>query len=185
VLEGHGFVEVRRFWRMGLEHGATRPGHARAEVPPGYRLVPVDDEAQWRALHACQMTAFLDHFDFVPVGYDEWRTYMRGSTEDPTQWILAEPVDTPGEVAGWARGSNRYAAEGAGYVASIGVLREHRGRGLARALLGARLADDAARGFQRTVLHVDAESPTGATRLYEGMGMQVDSETVAFRRPLG
>jgi ribosomal protein S18 acetylase RimI-like enzyme len=87
-------------------------------------------------------------------------------------------------VAGWVRGSNRYAAEGAGYVASIGVLREHRSRGLARALLQARLADDAARGFERTLLHVDSESPTGATRLYEGVGMRVDVESVTFQRPL-
>jgi mycothiol synthase len=183
ILEDHGFVEVRRFWRMGVRHepGATIP----AADPAGYRLLPcTDDEVQWRALHAAQMAAFLDHFDFVPIGYEDWRALMHGATEDPTQWILAEPVDAPGTVAGWVRGSNRYATEGAGYVASIGVLREHRGRGLARALLRARLADDAARGFERTLLHVDSESPTGATRLYEGVGMRVDTESVTFQRPL-
>jgi ribosomal protein S18 acetylase RimI-like enzyme len=155
-----------------------------ARVPAGYRFVPIGDAAHWRALHASQMAAFLDHFDFVPIDYDAWHALMQGATEDPSQWILAEPVDAPGTVAGWVRGSNRYAAEGAGYVASVGVLREHRGRGLARAMLRARLADDAARGFRRTLLHVDAQSPTGATRLYEGLGMQVDAETIEFHRPL-
>ncbi len=184
ILEDRGFVEVRRFWRMGVAH-APGAGTRGATDPPGYRLLPVpDDEAHWRVLHAAQMEAFLDHFDFTPIGYEDWRALMHGTTEDRSQWIVAEPEDAPGAVAGWVRGSNRYAAEGAGYVASIGVLREHRSRGLARALLQARLADDAARGFERTLLHVDSESPTGATRLYEGVGMRVDVESVTFQRPL-
>ncbi|MCU0300546.1 MAG: GNAT family N-acetyltransferase [Candidatus Nanopelagicales bacterium] len=187
ALEDHGFAEVRRFWRMGIDL-APRPvgdGDPAAFAPPGYRFVRfTDGEADWRAMHAAQMAAFLDHFDFVPVGYEEWRGLLQGGTEDRTQWLIAEPDDAPGTVAAWVRGSNRYAAEGTGYVASIGSLREHRGRGLARALLQARFADDARRGFRRTLLDVDAESPTGATRLYEAVGMRVDAESVSFRRPL-
>ena len=35
-----------------------------------------------------------------------------------------------------------------------------------------------------TILHVDATSPTGATALYESVGMVADSETVVFHRAL-
>ena len=69
-------------------------------------------------------------------------------------------------------------------MASIGVVREHRGHGVARALLRARMADDVARGFISTILHVDATNPTGATGLYESVGMVADSEFVGFHRPL-
>jgi ribosomal protein S18 acetylase RimI-like enzyme len=203
-LEQRGMTEVRRFWRMRLDHwsGATltpvaaepdatgpagnpvggRAGAAGDPTDQGYRIRPFRDvEADWRALHEVMSSAFLDHFDFTPIDYDEWRGHTGGQTEDPAQWIVAE---SDGVMVGYARGSNRYAADDCGYVASIGVLSEHRGRGIARALLQARLADDIARGFISTLLHVDATNPTGATRLYESVGMVVDSEFVGFRRPL-
>ncbi len=34
----------------------------------------------------------------------------------------------------------------------------------------------------RVTLGVDAESPTGATKLYERVGMRVESETVVFEK---
>jgi hypothetical protein len=34
------------------------------------------------------------------------------------------------------------------------------------------------------MLHVDATNPTGATALFESVGMTVDSEFVGFHRPL-
>ena len=46
------------------------------------------------------------------------------------------------------------------------------------------MADDVARGFISTILHVDATNPTGATRLYESVGMAADSEFAFFHRSL-
>ena len=81
-------------------------------------------------------------------------------------------------------GPNRYAARIAATWRSLGAVQEHRGQGLARALLLARMADDIERGFISTILHVDATNPTGATRLYESVGMVVDSEFLGLHRPL-
>ena len=53
----------------------------------------------------------------------------------------------------------------------LGVLREGRGRGVAKALLHASFARYAADGRAAVKLHVDADSPTGATHLYESVGM--------------
>ena len=86
--------------------------------------------------------AFLDHFDFTPLEFDAWREHHAGRDRGP------DPVDRC--RARRARSSatpwdpTRYASEDCGYVASIGVLREHRGHGVARALLRARMADDVA-----------------------------------------
>jgi ribosomal protein S18 acetylase RimI-like enzyme len=196
-LEQRSFAEVRRFWRMTIDHwsmdtlaeGGKSSGLAdqvRAEsaalAARGYVLRPFRNvEPEWRAVQEAQSAAFLDDPDLTPVDFETWRAHHTGQTEDPTQWLV---VEHHGQIVGHVLGSNRYASEDCGYVASLGVLSEHRGRGLARALLRARLADDAARGYVSTMLHVDATSPTGATSLYESVGMTVDSEFVGFRRPL-
>jgi ribosomal protein S18 acetylase RimI-like enzyme len=192
-LEQRGFAEVRRFWRMKVDHWSVEGLHPSGgqgpadtsdagALPDGYRLRPFrGDEEDWRGVHAAMSAAFLDHFDFTPLGFDAWRGHMDGQTVDPTQWIVAEHG---GQIVGYAMGSNSYASDDCGYVASIGVIREHRGRGIARALLRARMADDVERGFLSTILHVDATNPTGATHLYESLGMVADSEFAGFHRPL-
>lgn len=193
-LEQRGFAEVRRFWRMKVDHWSVEglsdsapvdspSGSAGSGGPPGgYVIRPFrDTDADWRGIHEASSTAFLDHFDFTPLEFESWRERIWGQTQDPTQWILAE---LEGQIIGYAMGSNRFASDDCGYVASIGVLREHRGHGVARALLRARMADDIERGFISTILHVDATNPTGATGLYESVGMVVDSEFVGFHRPL-
>jgi mycothiol synthase len=40
------------------------------------------------------------------------------------------------------------------------------------------------RGQRRVGLGVDAENPTGATKLYESVGMVVDSEQVVWEKKL-
>ena len=196
-LEERGFVEVRRFWQMKVDHwsmdtladGGMSSGLAdqvRADTAAlagaGYLLRQFRNvAAEWIAVHEAHSASFLDHFDFTPIDFETWRAHHTGQTEDPTQWLV---VEHEGRIVGYALGSNRYASEDCGYVASLGVLPEHRGRGLARALLRARLADDAARGYVSTILHVDATNPTGATALYESVGMTADSELVGFHRPL-
>ena len=193
-LEQRGFAEVRRYWRMKVDHWSVEGASGSAAeavpsdptgvrtLPGGYLIRPFRDvDADWRGVHSANATSFLDHFDSTPLEFDVWRDLHTGATEDPTQWIVAEH---DGEIIGYARGSNVYASEDCGYVASLGVLREHRGRGVARALLLARMADDIDRGFISTILHVDATSPTGATRLYESVGMVVDSEFLGLHRPL-
>ena len=193
-LEQRGFREVRRYWRMKVDHWSVEGPSSALQpdsqpnptgvrtLPRGYRIRPFRDvDSDWRGMHSTHSSAFLDHFDFTPVGFEPWREHVQGETEDPGQWIVAEH---DGEIIGYARGSNRYASEDCGYVASIGVLKEHRGHGVARALLLARMADDIARGFLSTILHVDATSPTGATTLYESLGMVADSEFVGLHRPL-
>ena len=57
------------------------------------------------------------------------------------------------------------------------------GSGVGEALLRRAFYDLHARGLRRVGLGVDAESPTGATRLYERAGMTVYRDTVFLDRP--
>lgn len=60
-----------------------------------------------------------------------------------------------------------------GWVNEIGVLAPHRGRGIGSALLRRSFAAFAHRELRSVFLNVDAENPTGATALYERVGMRV------------
>lgn len=181
-----GFEQVRRFQQMRVDHEpsvrtATPPG-TPAWQRAGYIVRTArEDEADRRGIHAAHSVAFADHFDFTVVSFEQWLQDHAGPSEDPSQWVVA---DLDGHVVGYALGSNRYAAEGSGYVASLGVLPGHRGLGIARAMLLERFADDVRRGRSATMLHVDATNTTGANELYASVGMHVDLEILTFMRRL-
>jgi ribosomal protein S18 acetylase RimI-like enzyme len=59
-----------------------------------------------------------------------------------------------------------------GWISGLGVVRSHRRRGLARAILLTAFNDFFRRGQHSVALGVDADSLTGATRLYESAGMR-------------
>ena len=62
---------------------------------------------------------------------------------------------------------------------------ERRGRGAGEALLRRSFALFAGRGIRRVLLAVDAENATGATALYERVGMRVVGRFDWWERPLG
>jgi ribosomal protein S18 acetylase RimI-like enzyme len=59
-----------------------------------------------------------------------------------------------------------------GHVEVLGVRDGWRGRGVGRALLFTAFGELKRRGVAKAELGVDAESETGATRLYQGVGMR-------------
>jgi len=71
-----------------------------------------------------------------------------------------------------------------GYVASLAVLPSHRGCGLGRALLLHSFAEFYAMGKRGAALAVDADSLTGATRLYESVGMRPHTRYAMWEKEL-
>jgi len=187
ALRAAGLSRVRTFVRYRAEHHPPAPP-AQADSGPGVIVRRVRTEGDpghlndLRMLHHVLDTAFLDHYHPQARPYEEWLTYQReASGYDPHQWWLAE-VD--GAPAGGLIGSNRLADDNRGFVRSLGVLREFRGRGLAKALLRTAFADDIARGRTATELGVDSDSPTGATHLYASVGMRPAFPIDYFERAL-
>ena len=93
--------------------------------------------------------------------------YTAGATYDPTLWLLARDGGVP---VGALTGS---AGDDVGWVDYLAVLGSHRGRGVGSALLRRAFATFADRGLPRVRLNVDAENVTGATAVYERVGMRV------------
>jgi ribosomal protein S18 acetylase RimI-like enzyme len=71
-----------------------------------------------------------------------------------------------------------------GWVDALGVRAGYRRRGIAEALLRTAFAEFWRRGERRVGLGVDAESPTGATRLYERAGMRTLWHAVVWEKEL-
>ena len=176
LLAAHGYREVRRFWEMAIELGCMPPEPA---LPDGMQIA-VFRESDARAFHDALDEAFQDHWEHHPRPFEEWWDEKRSAPDyDPTIWFLVRDGD---EVAGAVRNDpNR---NGGGWVGALGVRRAWRGRGLGKALLLHTFRAFHARGVTWVGLGVDAANATGATRLYESVGMHVDLEQIVYEKVL-
>jgi mycothiol synthase len=176
LLEAHGFHEVRRFYEMAIEQVEPPTGRP---LPDGLVLETFRDEDA-RAFHAALEESFRDHWEHHGTPFEEWWDKRSAAADfDPTFWFLIRDGD---DIAAVARNDpNR---NGGGWVSALGVRRPWRGRGLGRALLLHTFAEFYRRGMPRVSLGVDSENPTGATRLYESVGMTAEVEQVVFEKAL-
>jgi mycothiol synthase len=175
LFEQHGFTEVRRYYRMLIE----LDGEPEApEWPAGTRVATFrEDDA--RAFYDALGEAFADEWNFVPDPFEEWLALRVEAPDlDPTMWFLVWDGD---EVAAVLRGEQRGEH---GWIGAVGVRPRWRKRGLGLALLRHAFGDWHRRGVTTVALGVDADNPTGATRLYERAGMHVGYEAIAFQKEL-
>lgn len=175
LLTGRGYREVRRFWDMTIELGEDPPPEPR--LPEGLRIAPFSSDLA-HDFHGALEEAFSEHWEFQPSPFDEWwERQIARPDHDPSIWFL---VRTDDEVAAATR--NDPERSGGGWIGAIGVRRAWRGQGLAKALLLHSFREFHRRGQRRVGLGVDSENPTGATKLYESVGMVVDSEQVVWEK---
>lgn len=172
LLGTRGYREARRFWEMAIEFNAPTP-EASVRVE-SYR----EDDA--KAFHAALEESFADHWEHEPEPFDEWHERQRRRENyDPSLWFV---IRDKGEIVGVARCEARPPA---GWVGALGVRQPWRGRGYGRALLQHGFTEFQRRGYRRAGLGVDATNATGATQLYESVGMHADQEMIVWEKILG
>jgi ribosomal protein S18 acetylase RimI-like enzyme len=177
LLTGRGYREVRRFWEMTIELGDDPP--PEPQLPEGLQIEPFSSEVA-HGFHAALEEAFGDHWEFQPTSFEQWwDRQIKKPDHDPTLWFL---VRSDEDVVAATR--NDPERSGGGWIGAIGVRRAWRGRGLAKALLLHSFGEFHRRGQRRVGLGVDSENATGATKLYESVGMVVDSEQVVWEKGL-
>jgi mycothiol synthase len=162
LFEELGYAVVRHFIRMeaDLEPSATPPPD-----PAGITIRPVVSEEDTHVVHQAVQEAMHDHWNHAPMTFEEFAD-RRLKNADLGLWFLAFEGDDPA-------GAIICAVENdAGWVANLAVRRSFRRRGIGDALLGRAFAAFASRGLKKAELQVDADSPTGATALYEKAGMR-------------
>jgi mycothiol synthase len=176
LYERHGYRPVRHFWRMVID----------LDEEPAVRM-PDDIEirtyrpGEEPAIHEALEDAFADHWEHQRRTFDAYakRTFRRTGHDPSLYWIALEGDEIVGaNLADWKREGDW------GWIGVIGVRPPWRRRGIAEALLTAAFGEFFRRGEQRVALGVDAESPTGATRLYERVGMRVFSRIVVYEKEL-
>lgn len=198
-LKKHGYDMVRTMSNM------TRPVTAAETTPPPHKnsdqlrirtvdthetndgsTTPVAEDLQ--AVHAVIEESFADHFNSRRESTPE---FLQRQRESPghrwDHWWLAE---TENEDGTWAPAGavvssilpeDNDGIEGS-YVEYIGVARNARGLGVAKALLNAVCADAARRGRNRVNLEVDNDSPTNANVIYAKLGWNVYSTTESWHK---
>lgn len=169
LVEARGYARIRSSYRMTIDLADQPldpcwPAGASVRTAAGSR----DDVL----LHDLLERAFADHWGFASTPFSEWRHWLyEMGTADPSLWFVAELDATP--VGAAVCRPTEAGDPGLGWVAQLGVLPEARGRGLGTALLVHALATLRDLGRPRAGLGVDAESTTGAVRLYERVGLRV------------
>jgi mycothiol synthase len=175
MLRLRGLRPVRHFWHM--EIALTRPLDP-GPVLEGIGISGIEPERDLPTIHAVLEEAFADHWGHRPEPFDRWVDEVTGRPSyDPTLWLLAtEAMEPVGALAATVLGER-------GWVGSLGVPAHHRGRGIAAALLRHSFATFSRRGVDVVLLTVDAENSTGATALYERVGMRVIRQWDLWERP--
>ncbi|MBB5780936.1 GNAT family N-acetyltransferase [Nonomuraea jabiensis] len=170
TAQARGFEPGTSFHRMRIDHSTG--GSAEPLAPlAGLTLHTGESEDARREAHRVHQEGFAEHFGFVPVDYDAW--YSRRQSQSTTDWSQLTLARLDGRPAGVLIANNQFVPdEGCGYVATLAVVPEFRGRGLGRFLLRHAFAADAARGRKGTILHVDSNNTTPALGLYESAGMR-------------
>lgn len=176
LLESAGYSLLLTFWRMGI---VMQQAPAPPNPPPGISIGTVAPEG-WREFHAAKEQAFAEDPTHIPEDYEHWLARRQARDDnDPSLWFAAF---RDGRVVGIADCARRHPG---GFVQSLGVLAEARRQGIGEALLQHAFGEFWHRGVPEVRLGVHASNPTGATRLYERVGMSILAAYRVYEKQLG
>jgi len=174
--KNEGYQPLRYHWRMEITLDQAPPV---ANFPRGIELHPFIREEHAHAVLEAQNEAFHDHWGSHAMSFEAWELRKLNREDfDPTLWMIAWDGD---EIAGISLNRLRM---GIGWIGNLGVRRPWRKRGLGEALLSHSFGEFYKRGTKTIGLGVDASNPTGATRLYQKVGMHVASEFLTYEKEL-
>jgi mycothiol synthase len=172
-VESLGYQRARYFYRMAIT--LQEPPMVQA-MPEGFTLKTFDYPSELEALVIAREEMWQDHYAHIQHPISEliegWKYGIEMDPKfDASMWFIATD-NTTGEIAGivLCRIEDPTKAE-QGYIHVVGVRRAYRKQGLAQAMLTRAFAEFWNRDQKTICLGVDASSPTGATRLYERVGM--------------
>ncbi|MFF0010951.1 GNAT family N-acetyltransferase [Streptomyces sp. NPDC005374] len=167
LIRARGWSVVRRY--HVLERPLRTDENPTPEPSAGVHVRACVDEADRKQAHALHQATFAEHFDFQPRAYEQWLHDVDAERLDwSLVWIVA--TEDLGDVGFLLARDDR---EAMGWIRSLGVVREARGRGLGGLLLRHAFAAFAARGRDTVGLGVDTQNTTGAPALYARNGMSV------------
>jgi GNAT superfamily N-acetyltransferase len=181
-LEARGYAWIRCFLRMRAD--LSEPPE-KPVWPEGIELAGFVRGRDEAAFHACLNEGFRDHWRWTHTPLVEFVRLNIENDEDfdGSLWFRAMDGDrTVGAIVCVPRTSEE---KGAGWIEDLAVLRPWRKRGVGLALLQHALGALYRHGLHAALLGVDAESPTGASRLYERAGMREVRRDDVYSKRIG
>ena len=169
LLESLGYFVRWNSWLLELPEGKRIEAQP---LPEGHTIRTAEGDADHRAAWTVIEDAFLEWSDRPRHPIDDFASYVwaRPGFEP---WNLRLLENGSGELVG---ATHVYLSGDSAYVARIAVRRDHRGRRLARSMLGDAFGLAREHGAVRSYLSTDTRA--GARAVYEAVGMVVTSTWV-------
>jgi mycothiol synthase len=177
-----GYEQVRWFHFMSRDLTDAGPDDP---APEGARIVEYTAELS-EVARRIRDEAFRDHWGSTATTAESWQHYVGYEALRPAFSAVAYLDDLPAgvliahEYDAFTEATGRRES----YIATIGVTKAARGRGIASALIHWSLAAARSDGCTAATLHVDGESQTGALTLYERLGFATQSISVTLIKDL-
>jgi mycothiol synthase len=181
LLEKNGWTQVARGYEMVRP---TLDDVPEIELPDGLVVRDVD-ETERRRIWEASREAFRDHRDEQEWTEEDWARFPE-DMPDLSLWVVAFDGS---EVAGgiWNvidAAENAHHGRVRGALATVWTGARWRRRGLAKALIARSLRRLRERGMTSAYLGVDGANPNQAMDLYAGLGFEVATSTIDWRKPL-
>ncbi len=175
-----GFEPVRWLEEL-LRHLSDLPDPRPVDGVTVIRWDRNRDEEALRVKNA----AFADHWGSTPTDTETWAAWLEGHG---TRLDLSQmAVDRSGKLVGLSLNEHLPHDEARtgrkdGWVATLGVLREWRGRGVGAGLVIESLHAFADAGMTHAMLGVDSGNTTGAAGLYRKLGFETLTRSITRQR---
>jgi mycothiol synthase len=176
-----GFEKSR--WFFALERKLSEPIPA-VSADDGVTIATYSPRYS-AATHVAKNDAFRDHWGSQPSTNEQWESMVKlesfheevsyvalSSTGDVVGFLLTFVVEDDWKLQGYS----------SGYIGLLGVVRDWRKKHIAPALLSRAFEGYREAGYERAQLDVDAENPSGALGLYQGVGFTEKTRSITFTK---
>ncbi|NTW21775.1 MAG: GNAT family N-acetyltransferase [Nostocales cyanobacterium W4_Combined_metabat2_030] len=184
VLEEHKFSVDRAFLTMVRRLDDAIP---TAHLPDGFSLRPLAGEQEIKAWVECFNQSFIDHWNHHDLTDTTVKSWLTKPNYRPDLNLVV--VAPNGKIAAFCDASicpeeNARTGKKEGWINWLGTSRNFRKMGLGKAVLVAGMQALKTAGMDTVKLAVDAESLTGATRLYESVGFEPVQTWLYYVKPV-
>lgn len=181
LLEKNGWTAVARGYEM------VRP--TLDDVPelplPDGLVMRVVEEADRRRIWEAAREAFRDERDEAEWTEEDWARFPEEFPDLSMAMIAFEGDEIAGGILNTIdEAGNAHRGRARGTLASVWTGARWRRRGVAKALIARSLRTHRERGMTSAYLGVDGANPNQAMDLYAGMGFEVATSTIDWRKPL-
>jgi mycothiol synthase len=177
LFQANGYQPRWTTWMLELPEGAEI---VRSELPAHLTIRALASAQDERAAFQVIEDAFNEWPDRQPSTFEDWAPGVIGR-DGFEPWNLQLAVERAADGSEVVVGACHVVlGDDEGWINQIAVRPDHRGQGIARALLVHAFSAARARGATRSALSTD--SRTGALGLYERVGMRVAQTFVHWAR---